>query len=336
MAPRFSRLAPGGGNGRLAPESSGYAKTQAKLELVTELLGTRDIRELCLALDIKPSKKRGQNFVTDPGTVRRIAAGASLSSAEVVLEIGPGLGSLTLALLETGARVIAVEIDSRLAAALPTTVRVHEGLVENLYVSCADALHLDSTSRVMTDTGWPPPVALVANLPYNVATPILLHILEVMPEINRAQVMVQAEVADRLVARVGDSAYGAPSVKLAWWGCARRAFGVSRQVFMPIPNVDSTVVEFRRESPRLFPGVESLNASEMEALRQRSFEFITAAFGMRRKTLRQSLARLCGSPDTAAGLLEKAGIDPGLRAENLGVADFAYLARVESTEMVGK
>lgn len=299
---------------------------------MTELLGTRDIRELCQVLGIRPSKKRGQNFVTDPGTVRRIAAGASLCPAEVVLEIGPGLGSLTLALLETGARVVAVEIDSRLAAALPGTVRVHEGSVENLHVICADALSLDSASRLVQDTGWPPPAALVANLPYNVATPLLLHILEIMPEITRALVMVQAEVADRLVARVGDPAYGAPSVKLAWWGRARRAFAVSRQVFIPIPNVDSAVVEFHRRPPRLFPGAESLSVPELESLRRRSFAFINAAFGMRRKTLRQSLAKLCGSPTAAAGLLEKAGIDPSQRAENLEVADFAYLSRVESLE----
>lgn len=300
---------------------------------MTELLGTRDIRELCQILGIRPSKKRGQNFVTDPGTVRRIAAGVSVAPGEVVLEIGPGLGSLTLALLELDARVIAIEIDPRLAAALPTTVRAHEGRVENLHVLCADALSLDSTSRMVPDSGWSLPVALVANLPYNVATPLLLHTLEVRPEISRALVMVQAEVADRLVATVGDPAYGAPSVKLDWWGRARRAFAVSRQVFIPIPNVDSAVVEFHRQPPRLFPGVESLSVPELESLRRRSFAFINAAFGMRRKTLRQSLAKLCGSPTAAAGLLEKAGIDPSLRAENLEVGDFARLAQVESTEM---
>lgn len=302
---------------------------------MTDFLGTKDIRNLCRALDIRPSKKRGQNFVNDPGTVRRIVAGAEIAPNDVVLEIGPGLGSLTLAALETGAKVIAVEIDSRLAQALPDTVASHEAPVENLRVICADGLTITSVTELVGTSEWDEPRILVANLPYNVATPLLLHYLEVLPQIERAMVMVQAEVAERLVAKVGDDAYGAPSVKLAWWGRASRAFGVSRQVFIPVPNVDSTVVHFHREPPQLFLGSEQLDAKTMESLRRRTFEFINAAFGMRRKTLRQSLSKICGSSVAAAELLEKAGINPGNRAENLTVEDFARIAHTELSGTVG-
>lgn len=301
------------------------------------LLGTRDIRQLCGELGIRPSKKRGQNFVTDPGTVRRIAALGVVEGEEspTVLEIGPGLGSLTLALLERGAKVAAVEIDRLLAQSLPETVRAHGGNVESLRVIQQDALQTTSGAQLVEGTGWEEPRLLVANLPYNVATPLLLHALEVMPKLRRAVVMVQAEVADRWVAKATDEAYGAPSAKLAWWGRAQRAFAVSRQVFIPVPNVDSTVVEFEREDilDRLIQnglsGLEDASKGQVERLRQETFDVITQAFGQRRKTLRQALALYAGSPNEAASLVEKAGLDPSLRAERLEVVDFAKIAGVK-------
>lgn len=296
------------------------------------LLGARDIFALCAALKVSPSKKKGQNFVTDPGTVRRIAATAGVSTGDTVVEIGPGLGSLTLALLERGCKVIAIEIDQRLAAALPVTVSRHGANSADLCVMTQDALEIRGVSDLDIPEGWAAPRQLVANLPYNVATPLLLHFLEVLPGLEGALVMVQAEVADRWVAGVADAAYGAPSVKLAWWGRAKRAFKVGRNVFYPAPNVDSTVVDFRRLEVRqrlledLKVSPEGLTDEAVETLRKEVFAAVNAAFSQRRKTLRQSLAGYAGSPDASAALLEAAGISPGLRAERLSVTDFTKIA----------
>lgn len=296
------------------------------------MLGARDVSELCALLEVSPSKKKGQNFVTDPGTVRRIAAAAGISPGDTVVEIGPGLGSLTLALLELGCKVIAIEIDQRLAAALPVTVAQHGANSADLCVMTQDALEIAGESDLEIPAGWAAPHRLVANLPYNVATPLLLHFLEVLPNLESALVMVQAEVADRWVAGVADDAYGAPSVKLAWWGRTKRAFKVGRNVFYPVPNVDSTVVEFRRLEVRqrlredLKLDLENLTDEAIETLRQEVFAAVNAAFSQRRKTLRQSLAGYAGSPDAAAVLLESAGIIPGLRAERLSVTDFTKIA----------
>lgn len=296
------------------------------------LLGARDIVELCAALEVSPSKKKGQNFVTDPGTVRRIAAAAGVTPGDTVVEIGPGLGSLTLALLEQGCKVIAIEIDPRLAAALPVTVKQHGANSANLCVMTQDALEISGVSDLDLPEGWAVPSRLVANLPYNVATPLLLRFLEVLPGLEGALVMVQAEVADRWVAGVADAAYGAPSVKLAWWGSAKRAFKVGRNVFYPAPNVDSAVVDFQRLEVRqrlkedLKLSAEGLTDEAIETLRKEVFAAVNAAFSQRRKTLRQSLAKYAGSPDAAAALLETAGITPGLRAERLSVTDFTKIA----------
>lgn len=296
------------------------------------LLGARDILALCAALEVSPSKKKGQNFVTDPGTVRRIAAAAGISPGDTVVEIGSGLGSLTLALLEQGCKVIAIEIDPRLAAALPVTVSQHGASSADLHVLTQDALEIAGVSDLDLPAGWAAPRQLVANLPYNVATPLLLHFLEVLPGLECALVMVQAEVAERWVAGVADAAYGAPSVKLAWWGSVKRAFKVGRNVFYPAPNVDSAVVDFRRlevrqrleEDLKLSP--QGWTDETIETLRQEVFAAVNAAFSQRRKTLRQSLAGYAGSPDAAVALLEAAGISPGLRAERLSVTDFTKIA----------
>lgn len=296
------------------------------------LLGARDIVELCAALEVSPSKKKGQNFVTDPGTVRRIAAAAGVTPGDTVVEIGPGLGSLTLALLEQGCKVIAIEIDPRLAAALPVTVKQHGANSANLCVMTQDALEISGVSDLDLPEGWAVPSRLVANLPYNVATPLLLRFLEVLPGLEGALVMVQAEVADRWVAGVADAAYGAPSVKLAWWGSAKRAFKVGRNVFYPAPNVDSAVVDFQRLEVRqrlkedLKLSAEGLTDEAIETLRKEVFAAVNAAFSQRRKTLRQSLAKYAGSPDAAAALLEAASITPRLRAERLSVTDFTKIA----------
>jgi 16S rRNA (adenine1518-N6/adenine1519-N6)-dimethyltransferase len=270
------------------------------------------VRGLAAGLRLRPSKQRGQNFVIDPNTVRRIARIADLRPDDVVLEVGPGLGSLTLGLLGvTGpqGRVVAVEVDTGLAAALPTTVgdRAPE-LADRLTVVAADALHL----RELPD---PVPTALVANLPYNVAVPVLLHLWAVLPTVQRALVMVQAEVADRLVAGPGSRTYGVPSVKAAWYGTATAAGRVSRSVFWPAPHVDSGLVAWRRhEIVRTDPPREEV------------FAVVDAAFAQRRKTLRSALAGLAGSPTAAEATLRSAGVDPGARGEQLAVDDFARIA----------
>ena len=275
------------------------------------LLGPTEIRSLAAALDVTPTKKLGQNFVVDANTVRKIVSVAGVSAADRVVEVGPGLGSLTLAILETGAQVTAVEIDHRLAERLPVTAADHGVPDGALTVVDADAL------RVTELPG--DPSVLVANLPYNVSVPVLLHFMETFPFLERGVVMVQAEVGERLAAPPGSKVYGAPSVKAAWYGTWRLAGTVSRQVFWPVPNVDSVLVGFRRDpEPR---------GTEEE--RRATFQIIDAAFQQRRKMLRQALAVVLGG--TAAGaseILEAAGVKPTARGEELSIDDFVRIARV--------
>jgi len=273
------------------------------------LLGPADVRDLAARLGVRPTKALGQNFVHDGNTVRRIVRSAGLGPDDVVLEVGPGLGSLTLALLDAVGAVTAVELDPVLAAALPATVDDRRpDAVGRLTVVPGDALRLTQVPGV-------PPTALVANLPYNVAVPVLLTVLERFPSVRRGIVMVQAEVADRLAAGPGDKAYGIPSVKAAWYADVRRAGSVGRTVFWPVPNVDSGLVAFTRREP-----------PATAATREEVFACVDAAFAQRRKTLRAALAGWAGSPDAAERALRAAGIDPGSRGERLGVGQFAALA----------
>ncbi len=273
---------------------------------MTKLLGPAEIRELAERLGVAPTKKRGQNFLHDPNTIRRIVAAASLKDDDVVVEVGPGLGSLTLGLLPAARHVHAVEIDGKLAEALVETT----GHPPNLTVHHVDALKLD-------DALDPAPTALVSNLPYNVAVPVILHLLAALPTINHGLVMVQKEVADRLTAKPGSKIYGVPSVKLAWHAESRLAGRVPPAVFWPVPNVDSGLVAFTRREP-----------PTSEVPRAAVFAAVDAAFAQRRKTLRAALAGWAGTPAEAERLLRQAGIDPGARGEQLDVADFAELARV--------
>jgi 16S rRNA (adenine1518-N6/adenine1519-N6)-dimethyltransferase len=275
--------------------------------------------EIAERLGVRPSKRRGQNFVIEAGSVRKIAALATLGPDDVVLEVGPGLGSLTLALLEAGpAGIIAVEIDPVMAAELPRTVASRApDLAGRLAVLAADALTV--TEADLAGPAGRPPSALVANLPYNVAVPVVLHLLAAVPTLARGLVMVQAEVADRMCAGPGSRVYGAPSVKLAWYAGARPAGTVSRTVFWPVPNVDSRLVAFTRHDP-----------PPTAASREEVFAVVDAAFGQRRKTLRAALAGWAGSAPEAERLLRAAGIDPRARGESLGVAEFARLAAVRA------
>jgi 16S rRNA (adenine1518-N6/adenine1519-N6)-dimethyltransferase len=276
---------------------------------VESLLGPVQIRELAERLGIRPTKTLGQNFVHDPNTIRRIVRAAELSPDETVLEVGPGLGSLSLELLAASAQLTAVEIDPRLAAELPVTVtRFAPELAGRLRVIEADAL-------TVTELPDPQPTALVANLPYNVAVPVLLTLLAALPTIRHGLVLVQLEVADRLVAVPGSKVYGVPSAKLAWYGRATRAGVVPRSVFWPVPNVESGLVGFERGAPP--PG----NAGRDEV-----FAVIDAAFAQRRKMLRSALAGWAGSAAAAEALLIKAGVDPTARGETLPVAAFARIA----------
>jgi 16S rRNA (adenine1518-N6/adenine1519-N6)-dimethyltransferase len=277
----------------------------------TDLLGVADIRLLANRIGLRPTKALGQNFVHDANTIRRITRIADLAPGEVVLEVGPGLGSLTLGLLDEGARVVAVEVDPRLAAALPETIRARApGLANDLTVIARDARRLDTPLD-------PPPTALVANLPYNVAVPVLLHLLELLPSIRHGLVLLQSEVADRLAAPPGSRAYGGPSVKTAWYARAERAGAVPRSVFWPVPNVDSGLVRLvRTEPPPLPAGVDRADV----------FAVIDAAFAQRRKMLRSALAAWAGSAAAAESVLVRAHVDPRARAETLDVAAFARLA----------
>ena len=275
------------------------------------MLTPGDVSELAGRLGVRPSKRFGQNFVIEPGTVRRIAALARLRPDDVVLEVGPGLGSLTLALLEAGAgRLLAVEIDPVLAAALPQTIAARAPeLAGRVSVVAADALRIGARDLPAV------PAVLVANLPYNVAVPVVLHLLVVLPSLRRGLVMIQAEVADRMCAAPGSRVYGTPSAKLAWFAEARPAGPVPRSVFWPVPNVDSRLVAFTRRDP-----------PPTTATREEVFAVVDAAFRQRRKTLRAALSGWAGSAPEAERLLRAAGLDPGARGETLGIAEFARLA----------
>lgn len=294
-----------------AAESVGAAEEQGEQgEAGGALLGPADVRELASALGVRPTKQRGQNFVIDANTVRRIVRAAGLRPDDVVVEVGPGLGSLTLGLLEAAARVTAIEIDPLLARHLPTTVaaRMPER-ADRFTLVQADAM-------TVTELPGPEPTALVANLPYNVAVPVLLHMLERFPGIERGLVMVQAEVADRLAAQPGSRVYGVPSVKAQWYAEVRRAGAIGRNVFWPAPNVDSGLVSLvRRDTP-----------IATSAARTDVFAVVDAAFAQRRKTLRAALAGWAGSPAAAEAALTAAGIDHRLRGEALDVHQFARIA----------
>lgn len=289
------------------------------------LLGPVQIRELADRLGIRPTKTLGQNFVHDAGTVRRIVREAGVADGDAVLEVGPGLGSLTLAILETGACLSAVEIDPPLAAALPETVRA--------FMPQADArfavLRQDALKVRRGDLAVPSayaqahqgasfePTHLVANLPYNVAVPVILTLLQELPSLRSVTVMVQLEVAERLAAAPGSRVYGVPSAKANWYGQVRRGAKISRNVFWPVPNVDSALVHIDRPEAARFP----------EELREGTFAVVDAAFAQRRKTLRSALAAWAGSPAQAESILRIAGVDPALRGERLTIDDFVKIAR---------
>lgn len=275
----------------------------------TTLLGATEIRALAASLNSTPTKKLGQNFVIDPNTVRRIVTQAHVSETDVVVEIGPGLGSLTLALLPNVAKVLAVEIDPVLAGALPSTIALHAAnLKDNLTVINADAMRITELPTA--------PTHLVANLPYNLSVPVVLHFLETFPSLREILVMVQAEVADRMAAGPGSKIYGVPSVKMAWYGEVTKAGSVGRNVFWPAPNVNSGLVRLVRKEREFDP-----------ALRELTFTIVDAAFGQRRKTLRTALGSALGSPQNVESILRDAGVDPGLRGEQLSLQDFVAIAQ---------
>jgi 16S rRNA (adenine1518-N6/adenine1519-N6)-dimethyltransferase len=272
------------------------------------LLDPTAIRELANQLELRPTKQRGQNFVTDANTVRRIVATSGVTEDDIVLEVGPGLGSLTLGLLQIAQKVIAIEIDDVLADQLPRTVE--ERLPEQanrLIVINDDALRVDVLPEL--------PTAVVANLPYNVAVPVLLHLLSSYPSWKSGLIMVQAEVADRLAAEPGSKTYGIPSVKLAWYAAATRVGTVSATVFWPVPNVESGLVKISRRPP-----------PPTTASREQVFTVVDAAFGQRRKMLRSALASLAGSSTKASAAIAAAGLDPQSRGETLDVVDFTRIA----------
>jgi 16S rRNA (adenine1518-N6/adenine1519-N6)-dimethyltransferase len=291
---------------------------------VDGLLGPAEVRSLAAGLGLTPTKSLGQNFLHDPNTIRRIVRTAALGPDDVALEVGPGLGSLTLGLLGAAGHVVAVEIDPVLAGALPGTVADRRPeLADRLTVVTADALKLAGpadrrTTSTAVELPGPAPTALVANLPYNVAVPVVLHLLEVLPTLRTGLVMVQAEVADRLAAGPGSRTYGVPSVKAAWYADVRRAGSIPRAVFWPVPNVDSGLVALTRRKPPA--GVD----------RRATFAVIDAAFAQRRKTLRAALAGWAGSAPAAEAILRAAGVDPGLRGEALDVTAYARIAAVHS------
>lgn len=273
------------------------------------LLGAGEIRELAAKLDLKPSKSLGQNFVHDANVCRKIVRTAGVTSSDIALEIGPGLGSLTLAMLEEAQSVIAVEIDARLANQLPITAASHTERAHLLTVINEDALTLKTLPAY--------PTVLVANLPYNVSVPVFLHLLEILPSLRSGVIMVQAEVADRLAAKPNSKEYGIPSVKAAWWADVTGAGSVSRNIFWPQPNVDSKLVAFTR---RATPGDEEL--------RKKVFAIIDLAFAQRRKMLRSALSSMFGGSAAAEALLTQAGIDPTLRGESLDIHSFCAIAKL--------
>ena len=270
------------------------------------LLGAAEIRELAELLDLRPAKSLGQNFVIDGNVCQKIVRVAGVTADDTALEIGPGLGSLTLALLEVTSSVIAVEIDQRLADRLPITVSDHRDSGYNLTVLNIDALALRTLPVA--------PTVLVANLPYNVSVPVLLHLLEILPSLNTGVVMVQAEVADRLAAKPGTKEYGIPSLKASWWAQVSGAGSVSRSIFWPVPGVDSKLVSFKRHET---PGDD--------VMRKGVFQLVDAAFAQRRKMLRAALSGIFGSSAKAEAVLIAAGIDPTLRGEALLIDSFCAI-----------
>ena len=273
------------------------------------LLGAAEIRELAAKLNLRPSKSLGQNFVHDANVCRKIVRTAGVTSEDIALEIGPGLGSLTLAMLEEAQSVIAVEIDPRLAQQLPVTAAAHSNRAQELTVMNQDALTLRDLPVK--------PTILVANLPYNVSVPVFLHLLEILPSLRSGVIMVQAEVADRLAAQPNSKEYGIPSIKAAWWADVNGAGSVSRNIFWPQPNVDSKLVAFTR---RATPGDE--------ALRKKVFALIDLAFAQRRKMLRSALSSMFGGSAAAEEVLLRAGIDPTLRGESLDINSFCAIAKL--------
>lgn len=281
---------------------------------VQPLLGAGDVRRLAADLDLRPTKTLGQNFVIDGNTIRRIVAAAHIDPGETVLEVGPGLGSLTLGLLDAAARVVAVEIDPVLAGRLPDTVaRWRPETAANLDVVLADAMRVTELPH--------PPTALVANLPYNVAVPVVLNLLENFPSLRHGLVMVQDEVADRMAAGPGSKTYGVPSVKAAWYATMRKSGVIGMNVFWPAPKIASGLVGFVRHEP------PATSASRREV-----FAVIDAAFAQRRKTLRAALAGWAGSPVLAGEALAAAGVDPSLRGEMLDIAAFARIAEAKPVQ----
>lgn len=280
------------------------------LYVTTRLLTASDIRALAARHDVRPTKVLGQNFVVDPGTVSRIVRAGGVEAGDVVMEVGPGLGSLTLGLLDAGASVVAVEIDAKLAEALPGTVAEYApDAADNLHVINMDAMAVTPADLPLT------PTRLVANLPYNVSVPVILHVLATFPAIETVLVMVQSEVAERIIAGPGSRVYGVPSAKVAWYAEAEPAGAIGRGIFWPVPRVDSQLVRLRRRPAPL-----------TAASRDDVFAAIDAAFSQRRKTLRSALASWAGSPAEAEDILRAAGIDPSRRGETLTIEEFAHVA----------
>jgi 16S rRNA (adenine1518-N6/adenine1519-N6)-dimethyltransferase len=271
------------------------------------LLGAAEVREIAERIGVRPTKKLGQNFVVDANTCRKIVKSADVGPDDVALEIGPGLGSLTLAMLETAKSVIAIEIDDRLALELPVTADRHGFDSSKLTIITADAMQISELPAN--------PTVLVANLPYNVSVPVLLRFLELFPTLRSGVVMVQSEVADRLVAKPDSKTYGSPSVKAAWWADLTSAGTVSRSIFWPVPNVDSSLVRFVRHE-----------SAGDEVLRKATFKIIDAAFAQRRKMMRAALSDICGGSAQASAIIEQSGIDPTIRGEALELADFIKIA----------
>jgi 16S rRNA (adenine1518-N6/adenine1519-N6)-dimethyltransferase len=274
---------------------------------MSNLLGAAEIREIAERIGLRPTKKLGQNFVVDANTCRKIVKSADVGPTDIALEIGPGLGSLTLAMLESASEVIAIEIDDRLAAELPETAQRHGLDTSKLTILNQDAMGVTTLPKE--------PTVLVANLPYNVSVPVLLRFLELFPTLRSGVVMVQSEVADRLVAKPNSKVYGSPSVKATWWADLSSAGTVSRSIFWPVPNVDSSLVRFVRHQ-----------SAGDEALRKATFKIIDAAFAQRRKMMRAALSDLCGGSAAASSIIEASGIDPTIRGESLQLSDFIKIA----------
>ena len=274
---------------------------------MSNLLGAAEIREIAERIGLRPTKKLGQNFVVDANTCRKIVKSADVGPTDIALEIGPGLGSLTLAMLESASEVIAIEIDDRLAAELPETAQRHGLDASKLTILNQDAMGITTLPKE--------PTVLVANLPYNVSVPVLLRFLELFPTLRSGVVMVQSEVADRLVAKPNSKVYGSPSVKATWWADLSSAGTVSRSIFWPVPNVDSSLVRFVRHQ-----------SAGDESLRKATFKIIDAAFAQRRKMMRAALSDLCGGSAAASSIIEASGINPTIRGESLQLSDFIKIA----------